>query len=90
MRRLKAEGRPATYAPVIVCATAKALARHSKLQTLIAGNKKLSGGPIDICLSIASDEVLTPVVVLEKADQKNASEIGLELLTKAPLARSDG
>lgn len=89
MKRLKAEGRPVTYAPVIVCATAKALARHPKLQTLCAGNKKLSGGQIDICLSVSSDELLTPVVIIEKADQKNATEIGLELLTKVPLARSE-
>jgi pyruvate dehydrogenase E2 component (dihydrolipoamide acetyltransferase) len=89
MKRLKEEGTPVKYASVIVCATAKALARHPKLQKLIAGNKKLSGGKIDICLSVSSDEVLTPIVIIEKADQKTAPEIGVELLAKTPLARSD-
>lgn len=87
--RLKLEGNPVKYASVIVCAAAKALSRHPKLQVLLAGNRKLSGSNIDVCISIAGDEIITPVVIVEDASHKTVYEIGHELLRKTPQARSE-
>jgi pyruvate dehydrogenase E2 component (dihydrolipoamide acetyltransferase) len=85
---LKREGIPMTYAPLIVCATAKALSRHSKLQKLVAGNRQVCGGKIDICLSVAGDAIVTPTVIIENADDKNLVEISIELRAKTPLVRA--
>ncbi len=56
---------------------------------MVAGNQKVSGGDIDICLSIAGDDNLTPVVIIDKADSKTAPQIGGELLERTPLARAE-
>lgn len=89
LQRWKSQGRRVTYAPVIVCAVGRTLAKHSQLQKLVAGNRKLSGGRIDIGLSIAGDEILTPMVVLEGVDRKVAFDVYREIQEKAPTARAE-
>jgi pyruvate/2-oxoglutarate dehydrogenase complex dihydrolipoamide acyltransferase (E2) component len=86
---LKKRGLAMTYAPIVVCAVAKALSRHPKLHRLIGANKQISGGAVDICLSVAGDAVVTPVVIIENAGEKHLVEIWNEIRQKTPIARAE-
>lgn len=86
---MKAQDLSVTYAAFVVCAAARALARHPHLQRVLAGKRQLRPAHIDICLSVAGDAVVTPVVILEQADQKNVVSLSAEIRRKAPQARRE-
>ncbi len=68
-------GTRVTFAHLIVHATARALAEHPELHRLVAGNKRLFPENIVICLSVAGDGVVTPVLMIEDAGKKSLAEI---------------
>lgn len=78
-----------TYTPIVVAAAARALARHPNIHRLISGRKQIIGGPVDICLSIAGDAVVTPVVIIRNAGEKDLFEISKEIKEEAPRAREE-
>jgi hypothetical protein len=85
----KTRNTPVSYAAIFVSATARALARHPRLTRLIAGNRQLTPGAVDICLSVAGDAVVTPVVIIENAETKHAHAITAEIREKTPIARQN-
>src|SRR5262249_4707030 len=86
---LRQQGLAMTWAPIAVYAAAKALSRHPELHRLTGANQQISGGPVDICLSIAGDAVVTPVVIVENAGEKELIQIWKEIREKTPRARAD-
>ena len=68
-------GAPVTYTHLIVHATARALRDAPRIHRLVAGNRRLFPDDIDICLSVAGESVVTPVLIIEGADQKSLAEI---------------
>jgi pyruvate dehydrogenase E2 component (dihydrolipoamide acetyltransferase) len=74
-RRMKETGTPITYTHLIVHATARALTEHQELHRLVAGNKRLFPDSVDICLSVAGEAVVTPVLIIKDAGNKSLAEI---------------
>jgi len=74
-QRINETGTRVTFTHLIVHATARALAEHPELHRLVAGNKRLFPESIVICLSVAGDGVVTPVLMIEDAGRKSLAEI---------------
>lgn len=86
LKRLKAKDRTVTWTHVFVRAVALVLARNPDLHQLVAGNKKIQPRSVDICLSVAGDSSVTPVVVIEDASNKDIFAIAAEVIRRAPQA----
>jgi pyruvate/2-oxoglutarate dehydrogenase complex dihydrolipoamide acyltransferase (E2) component len=86
LQRLKSEGRSVTWTHLFVRAVAITLARHPELHQLVAGNQKLYPSSVDICLSVAGDSSVTPVVIIEDAAAKDVFAIGAEVIRRTPAA----
>jgi pyruvate dehydrogenase E2 component (dihydrolipoamide acetyltransferase) len=78
-QRMKDNGTPVTYTHLIVQATAKALSDHPELHVLIAGYKRLNPENVDICLSVAGESAVTPVLLIKNAGNKSLMEIASEV-----------
>jgi pyruvate dehydrogenase E2 component (dihydrolipoamide acetyltransferase) len=78
-RRMKEVGTPITYTHLIVHATARALTDHPELHRLVAGSKRLFPDSVDICLSLAGDAVVTPVLMIKHAGNKSLAEIAAQV-----------
>jgi pyruvate/2-oxoglutarate dehydrogenase complex dihydrolipoamide acyltransferase (E2) component len=89
IRRLKSEGTPITWTPIFVRAAAMALARNTGLHKLVAGNSRLHPSKVDICLSLAGDSSVTPVLVIEDAASKNLLAIAAEVRRRTPEATAE-
>src|SRR5262249_34880298 len=89
LRRLKSEGRQVTWTHAFVRATAMVLARHPELHQLVAGNSRLRPSTVDICLSVAGDSSVTPVVVIEDAGNKDLHTISEEIIRRTPQAAEE-
>jgi pyruvate dehydrogenase E2 component (dihydrolipoamide acetyltransferase) len=86
---LNKAGNAVTYTQMLIVAVASVLTTHSALHRLIAGNRRLLPGSVDICLSISGDNALTPVLIVRDAGKKSLFEISQEVRTGAGKARSD-
>lgn len=88
-KRMKEAGTSVTYTQVLVMAVASALTKHPELHRLIAGNKRLLPDSVDICLSIAGENAVTPVLIVKDAGRKSLEEIAHEVQHGAALARAE-
>jgi pyruvate/2-oxoglutarate dehydrogenase complex dihydrolipoamide acyltransferase (E2) component len=89
LQRLKSEGTPATWTHVFVRATAMVLKRNPELHRLVAGNSRLYPSTVDICLSLAGDTCVTPVLIIEDAANKNIRAIAAEIVRRTPEAAKE-
>jgi pyruvate/2-oxoglutarate dehydrogenase complex dihydrolipoamide acyltransferase (E2) component len=89
LESLRSEGVAVTWTHVFVRAVAMVLSRHPQLHQLVAGNLRLSPSTVDICLSIAGDLSVTPVLIIEQADGKNLREIAAEIRRRTPEASEE-
>jgi pyruvate dehydrogenase E2 component (dihydrolipoamide acetyltransferase) len=87
--RMKRSGTPVTYNTMIVQAAARALNEHPDLHRILAGNRRVFPGTIDICVSIAGDAAVTPVVIVKDAASKSLLELGDEIRNGTPHARQE-
>lgn len=81
-------GRRITYTHVAVKVCADLLARHPAHHRFVANNRKLRPARVDIGLSIAADQPLAPILVIEAADRKSLVEISEEVERRAPEVRA--
>ncbi len=88
-KTMQDRGTPVTYNTLVVHAAARALAAHPRLHKLVAGNRLMYPGTVDICLSVAGDAAVTPVLILKDAARKSWSELGAEIRQRAPMARAE-
>ena len=84
LRRLKSIDRDITWTHIFVRAVSLTLARNPELHQLVAGNKTIKPESVDICLSVAADSSVTPVVVIEDAASKDIFSIAAEVVRRAP------
>jgi pyruvate/2-oxoglutarate dehydrogenase complex dihydrolipoamide acyltransferase (E2) component len=84
LKHLKADGRAVTWTHVFIRAVSLTLARNPKLHQLVAGNKKIHPATVDICLSVAGESSVTPVVIIEDAANKDIFAIGAEVASRSP------
>jgi pyruvate dehydrogenase E2 component (dihydrolipoamide acetyltransferase) len=87
--KAKEAGNAITYTHLIICAVAGALTKNPDLHRLTAGNKRLLPASVDICLSVAGEGAVTPVLILKDAGSKNAEAIAREVRERAAEARSE-
>jgi pyruvate dehydrogenase E2 component (dihydrolipoamide acetyltransferase) len=78
-RRMKEAGTSITYTHLIVHAAARVLTEHPELHRLVAGNKRLHPDSVDICLSVAGEAVVTPVLIIKHAGNKSLVEIAAQI-----------
>ena len=81
-------GRHVTYTHVAVKVCADLLARHPEHHRFVANNQKLRPGRVDIGVSVAADQPLAPILVIEAADRKSLAEISEEVERRAPEVRT--
>jgi len=86
LKQLKAAGQGITWTHVFVRAAALTLARNPDLHQLVAGNRKIHPASVDICLSVAGDSSVTPVVIIEDAANKDVFAIAADVLRRSPQA----
>jgi pyruvate/2-oxoglutarate dehydrogenase complex dihydrolipoamide acyltransferase (E2) component len=84
LARLKSEGVPVTWTHVFVRAAAMVLARHPDLHQIVAGTSRLRPSTVDICVSIAGDAAVTPVLIIEDAANKHLQSIAAEFIRRTP------
>src|ERR1700749_4484088 len=77
-----------TYTQIVIVAIAAALQQLPELHRMVAGNKRLTSDTIDICLSVAGENVVTPVVILKDAERRTLESIGQEIKEKTAVARA--
>ena len=75
-----------TYGHILTRATAVALARHPDLHVMASRRRLSFPSQVDIGLSIAGDDFVTPVLVLEAADCKDLLTLAKEIIERAPEA----
>ncbi len=73
-----------TYATLLVRAVAVVLKSEPGLHVMICGNTVHHPSRVDIALSIAGQSVITPVLVIEGADQKTLPAIADEIVRRVP------
>ncbi len=79
----KKYGVPLTHLHLIIKAVAQTVEQEPWLNYMVAGYKIIKPSSIDIGVSVAADESVTPVVVITEANKKSLKEICTELATKA-------
>ena len=86
LKQLKVSNREVTWMHVFVRAVSITLARNPDLHQLVAGNKKVQPDSVDICLSVAGDASVTPVVIIEDAANKDILAVAAEVMRRSPEA----
>ena len=87
LEALRKEGIQATATHLLVQATARALASNRPLHQIIAGNRRYRPDSVDIGLSVAGESFVTPVLVIERADEKSIAAIVDEIARRVPDTR---
>jgi pyruvate dehydrogenase E2 component (dihydrolipoamide acetyltransferase) len=87
---LKDSGTRVTWSNLFVRAAAVTLARNPHLHKVVAGNHSLNPASVDICLSVAGEASVTPVVIIEDAGNKDLFAISAETARRIPEAVRDG
>jgi pyruvate/2-oxoglutarate dehydrogenase complex dihydrolipoamide acyltransferase (E2) component len=85
--RLREQGLFASHTHFLLHATARALAANPDIHQIVAGNKRYRPSQVDIGLSITGEAFVTPVLVIERADQKSVAELVEEITRRVPEAR---
>jgi pyruvate dehydrogenase E2 component (dihydrolipoamide acetyltransferase) len=85
----EARGARVTYTHIIVAAVAAALTRNPDLHRLNAGNKRLIPQTVDVCLSIAGEGAITPVLILRDAGRRDLDSIAMEIRDRTAEARRE-
>jgi pyruvate dehydrogenase E2 component (dihydrolipoyllysine-residue acetyltransferase) len=86
--RARDQGIRVTYAAVLVRAAALALAANPDLHAVVCGSRIYSPPGVDIAVSIASQESLAPVMVLESANTKTLPQLTAELASRIDAVRA--
>jgi pyruvate/2-oxoglutarate dehydrogenase complex dihydrolipoamide acyltransferase (E2) component len=89
MQRFKSHGTPFTWTHLFVRATAMVLERNPDLHKLVAGNSSLRPSTVDICLSLAGDSSVTPVLIIEDAARKGLLALAAEITRRTPDATAE-
>ncbi len=84
LTELRREGVTATATHLIVRAAARALAEHPALHQLVTSGRRLRPERVDIGLSVSGDTFVTPVLVVEGADQKSVAALVEEIGRRTP------
>jgi pyruvate/2-oxoglutarate dehydrogenase complex dihydrolipoamide acyltransferase (E2) component len=84
LEELRRTGVHATTTHLLVWATARTLAANPSLHQIIAGSRRHRFGRVDIGLSVSGETFVSPVLVLEGADQKTVGEIAAETARRVP------
>jgi pyruvate dehydrogenase E2 component (dihydrolipoamide acetyltransferase) len=87
--KMKERGTPVTYTQLLIMAVASTLTKHPELHRLIAGNRRLLPGSVDISVSVASDNAVTPVLIVKDAGRKSLEAIAGEVRDRAAAARTE-
>jgi pyruvate/2-oxoglutarate dehydrogenase complex dihydrolipoamide acyltransferase (E2) component len=87
LEELRHEGVHATATHLLVHATARALSANGKLHQVVAGNRRHYPAHVDIGLSITGDSFIAPVLVIERAEEKDVAEIVREVAARTPEVR---
>jgi pyruvate/2-oxoglutarate dehydrogenase complex dihydrolipoamide acyltransferase (E2) component len=85
---LRRGGVVASATHLLVKAAADAFAKNPDLHQLVAGNRRYHAARVDIGLSVTGETFITPVLVIEGADQKAVAEIAAETSRRVPEAQS--
>ena len=88
-KAMQERGTPVTYNTLVVHAAATALAQHPNLHKLMAGNHRIYPGTVDICLSVAGDTAVTPVMIIKDAASKSFFQLGTEIRERASMVRRE-
>jgi len=78
-REYRDQGQPMTFTPIVVRACALALRKHPWVHWMRRGRRVVKPGTIDIGVSVAAKEAVTPVVVIREADCKTLAEVANKL-----------
>ncbi len=87
LEKLRAGGTPVKWSSLFVKAVAESLRRNPDLNQLVAGNRRLRPDQIDICLSVSSDQAITPVIVIDDCGKLGIQAIGAEIVRLTPIAQ---
>jgi pyruvate/2-oxoglutarate dehydrogenase complex dihydrolipoamide acyltransferase (E2) component len=72
---------------LLIQAVARALASNSNLHQIVIGNKRIHPDRVDIALSVSGDHFISPLLLIEGADQKSIEALVEETTRRAPEAR---
>jgi hypothetical protein len=86
LKQLKAINPAITWTHVFVRVVALTLARNSDLHQLVAGRRRIRPSSVDVCLSVAGDASVTPVVIINDAANKDIFAIAAEIHGRTPQA----
>lgn len=86
---LRRSGVSASTTHLLVRAAARALAAHPDLHQMIAGSQRHRPARVDIGLSVTGDTFVSPVLVLENADQKSVAMLAAEMTARVPEVRQE-
>lgn len=89
LAELKGRFRSVTWLHVFVWAVARTLAQNPELHRLVAGTKQIYPESVDICVSVAGDASVTPVLIIENAATKDVLAVAAEVKARSPEAVRD-
>jgi len=84
IKAAREDGIRATYTHAFIRAVALALENDEDLHQLVVGNRRWIPGRVDIGLSVAADSFVTPVVIVEDANNKTLEQVATELIENTP------
>ena len=84
LEALRRAGVPASPTHILVRAAARSLAVNPDLHQLIGSNSRTYPSRVDIGLSVTGETFVTPVLIVEGADQKTVAEIASEVNNRVP------
>jgi pyruvate dehydrogenase E2 component (dihydrolipoamide acetyltransferase) len=87
--RMKEVGIAVTNTQILVRSIATVLMKNPDLHYLIAGNQRLLPGTVDLCVSIAGENALTPVIIVKDAGRKTLEAITDEFRLRSADARAE-
>jgi pyruvate dehydrogenase E2 component (dihydrolipoamide acetyltransferase) len=87
--RMKEAGIAVTYTQILVRAVASVLTKQPDLHTLVAGDRRLLPGTVDMCVSIAGENAVTPVLIVKDAGNKGFEAIADEFQVGTAQAQSE-
>ena len=87
LERFRKQGIAVSSTHLLVHAAARALASNPQLHQVIAGTRRHRPDHVDIGLSVTGETFVSPVLVIENADEKSVAEIADETTRRAPEVR---
>jgi pyruvate/2-oxoglutarate dehydrogenase complex dihydrolipoamide acyltransferase (E2) component len=87
--RMRDAGTHVTFTHILTFVVAAVLTKKPGLHRLVAGNRRLLPNTVDICVSIAGDNAVTPVLIVKDAGRKSLQTIADEFRDRAVEARAE-